>query len=210
MMSSPSQEEAAFLRAIAEVAAEVTESRRRPRTSSSRARSFEAALEIFAAACPADRVVREHFRAREETVYAAVGAGGWPDAPPTPTIHLQAAESLALFGLEESFATPRATLTRCLAACDVESCDVEGMSVGGEGWRIVVAKLATDRHGDDPSTVDRRAVFAAWCVDEGDACLVAQVGQRDAVARMIGLPAWPTEGWEPFVARVGSPVSPGR
>jgi hypothetical protein len=39
-------------------------------------------------------------------------------------------------------------------------------------------------------------VFALWKVEEGWAAAVWQPGDHDLLARLMGLPVWPSEGWQ--------------
>lgn len=196
-----SAEEAAFLRALEEAMNEAASSEPQRTDDDTTLRPFEASLAAFREACPAEREVYEQSRVHGQKAYACDDLETWPESPPTPSLHLHTADGLRLFRVEDAVATPLATIRRCwFNAIGTWSCRAQGSSVGGDGWRIVVATLVNGE-GED-RTRDIHVIFAVWRVKEGDACAVAQVHQREAVAQMVGLTDWPSDGWEPFAAQV--------
>jgi hypothetical protein len=71
-------------------------------------------------------------------------------------------------------------------------------------WILADIELVQEQAGDDDFFDEEGGgggnyvslIFALWKIAEGWAAAVWEPGDRDTLARLIGLPEWPSEGWQ--------------
>lgn len=166
-------------------------------------RSFTEAAQIMQAANP-EVALRsdpaEHYAS--ERAYSFAPLGEWSDDPPVSLISLQRIgddEARRLTG------DPKALVEygNFGGAIGTWNANGEGRWVGSPGaWILVDVELVQEQAAEDPDYFEDspgsyvNLVFALWRVQEGWCCAVWRPAEDELLAMIMGLDAWPSEGWQ--------------
>jgi len=138
-----------------------------------------------------------------QAAYSFVAVNEWSGDPPTPTLYRM--------GNPPGHSAKIFTDPRVFVDYANFGGAVATWNANGEGrwcadpdgnWIIVDVELVQEQAEQDPDYFDGDPgayvyiVFALWRLADGYAAAVWTPDDTDTLARLIGLPTWPTEGWQ--------------
>lgn len=161
-------------------------------------RSFQAVLEDFKASNPKKTPKSYdgiHYAAR--TAWSFKNLSRWPSAPPVTTLAqvndprnhsedvFKSAASLVRWG---NFGNAIGTWNAGGQARFVHQ---------GEDWILARVSLTQEQADDEEAPGDYvDYLLALWRLSDGWAAAVLSPGEQDLAVKLIGLDAWPEEGWK--------------
>lgn len=166
-------------------------------------RTFEEATRIMQAGNPDVPVktgVAEHYASEAAVSFDELGA--WSDDPPVPLISLQRITDAEAIRLTRD---PKALVDYANfgGAVGTWNANGEGRWASSPGeWIVVDVELVQEQAEQDPDYYEDAPgswvyiIFALWKVAEGWACAIWSPQETDHLAMIMGLEAWPAEGWQ--------------
>lgn len=149
----------------------------------------------------------EHYDA--EVAFSFGPIGEWSDDPPIPTLY----KMKNPHGYSAKvFSDPKSLVSYSNFGGAVATWNANGsghwLASPGE-WIIVDVELVQEQAEQDPDYFEDApgswvyVIFALWKCEDGYAAAVWSPNDTDTLAKVMGLDAWPSEGWQPTTVWYG-------
>jgi hypothetical protein len=164
-----------------------------------RVRPFQECVAAFAASSAKKKLKKQdgsHWDSKEAHAFKSLGS--WPSSPPVTSLYLQ---DDPLSHSDDVLKDPKQLVEYCNFKA-VGTWNARGKArwlASDAPWILADVELTQEQAGDRDEEASGDyigVVFALWKVEEGYAAAVWDPGERDLLAKVMGLDAWPDAGWQ--------------